>query len=74
MREGGLRQSVMLCGRGLRTTQMHHTITTYFLVANIEAFSISSKYFGTVLKKIPENELLSIYFIIFADELQSMIN
>ena len=35
MREGGLRQSVMLCGRGLRTAHTHRPITTYFLGANI---------------------------------------
>lgn len=47
MREGGLRRSVMLCGRGLRTTHMHRPITTYFLGAKIRSISISSKYFGT---------------------------
>lgn len=35
MREGGLCQSVMLCGRGLRTAHMHRPITTYFLAAKI---------------------------------------
>jgi len=34
--------------------------------ANIEAFSINPKYFGTFLKKIPENALFSIFFVIFA--------
>ena len=47
MREGGLRYSVMLCGRGLRTTHMHRPITTYFLGAKIRSIFESSKYFGT---------------------------
>jgi len=39
-------KSVMLCGRGLRTTHMHHPITTYFLGAKIRFILISSKDFG----------------------------
>ena len=39
MREGGLHQSVMLCGRGLRTTHMHRPITTYFPGAKLGVFS-----------------------------------
>ncbi len=39
MREGGLRSlSVMLCGRGLRTTHIHRPHTTYFQLQKYELF------------------------------------
>ena len=51
MREGGLRQSVMLCGRGLRATHMHRPITTYFLGAKLGIISLRSKFLDEYFQK-----------------------